>query len=154
MPNHVINILKIKTKNPNEVFKKFGEENFDFNKVIPMPDYIYKGDIGEKERNLYGENNWYDWSNKYWGTKWNAYDQCEPYVEGNYVTYVFSTAWSCPLPIYQELAKKYDIEVKYADEDIGSNCGRIKSKDGKIIEHKTEEDFTDPEGYAKRVWGW
>lgn len=153
MPNHVINILKIKTKEPKKVIEELGEL-FDFEKIIPMPDDIFRGNLGQKEREQYGERNWYDWSIKNWGTKWNAYDQNGAYEGKNFVEYVFSTAWSCPLPIYRELAKKYNFEVKYADEDIGCNCGRIKANNGKIILHKTADDYKDSRAFANRVWGW
>jgi hypothetical protein len=29
----------------------------DFNKIIPMPDNIYRGDLGKRERELYSLNN-------------------------------------------------------------------------------------------------
>ena len=153
MPNHVINILKIKTKEPKKVIEELGE-NIDFEKIVPMPDNIFRGNLGQRERELYGENNWYDWSLKNWGTKWNAYDQAGPFEGENYVEYIFSTAWSCPFYVYVALAKKYDIEVKYADEDIGFNCGRIKSKNGVIIIHKTAKDYKDSRAYANKVWRW
>lgn len=153
MPNHVINILKIKTKKPKKVIEELGEL-FDFEKIIPMPDDIFRGDLGQKEREQYGERNWYDWSIKNWGTKWNAYDQNGPFEGENYVEYIFSTAWSCPLHVYEELAKKYNFEVKYADEDLGSNCGRIKANNGKIILHKKASDYKDSYAFANRVWNW
>ena len=43
-------------------FVKSEESVFDFEKIIPMPEDIYRGSIGAKEKDLYGENNWYDWS--------------------------------------------------------------------------------------------
>ena len=45
----------------------------DFDKIIPQPEGLYMGDLGEKERQIYKDNNWYDWRHKHWGTKWNSY---------------------------------------------------------------------------------
>lgn len=81
MPNNVINELNFigEQKDIDKILSLIhGEEEdqyIDFNKIIPMPDYIYRGDLGQKEQELYGKNNWYDWSNSHWGTKWNAYYQ-------------------------------------------------------------------------------
>jgi len=36
------------------------EWKIDFNKIIPMPDYIYKWDLWEEEIKKYWKNNWYD----------------------------------------------------------------------------------------------
>jgi len=73
----------------------------------------------------YGCCTWYDWSIENWGTKWDA---CR--FEHDDTTMIFETAWSCPEPILKELSRRYpdyEIEIKYADEDIGSNCGRFSA---------------------------
>ena len=131
MPNWVTNVIH--ALNDDVDFEKFTDEEgkFDFEKIIPMPDDIFRGDLGREEREKYGEKNWYDWSIKHWGTKWNA---SESNVQGN--TVYFETAWSCPLAVLRELGKKVGgILVFYADEDTGSNCGGfIVKKNGDIIE--------------------
>ena len=96
----------------------------DFNKIIPMPNNIYRGDLGKRERELYGSNNWYDWSVANWGTKWNAqYSSLN-----NKNTLWFDTAWSCPIPVLDKLAEICCIndvrfEGEWADEDCGCNVG-------------------------------
>ena len=77
----------------------------------------------------HGADTWYDWSCKNWGTKWNAYD-CQLIKEDNEIT--FDTAWSCPLPILDALAKLcYEHNVsfsgRWADEDAGQNVGIFES---------------------------
>jgi len=45
-------------------------------------------------KNMYGADNWYDWANEQWGTKWNPSDSyCED--GGWLLKYDFDTAW-CP----------------------------------------------------------
>lgn len=108
----------------------------DFNKVIPQPENIFNGDLGEKERNMCikeGRPNWYDWNTEFWGTKWNSYS-CEK-VSWN--TFIFQTAWSSVPMIVVEMSKKLpDVEIVYtfADEDSGYNTGIIKYKNGEILE--------------------
>lgn len=66
-----------------------------------------------------------DFARKEWGTKWNASDT-EANPDVGKVT--FETAWSCPLPVIESLSKKFpteEIKVRFADEDIGSNCGEF-----------------------------
>lgn len=83
-----------------------------FSKLIPMPDHIYKGSIGIEEKKKYGSNNWYDWSIKNWGTKWDARD-CyivnheELNSEYTNLEYHFLTAWSPPIPWIDKMIKKY-----------------------------------------------
>ena len=81
-----------------------GKDNlFDFEKIIPMPDYIYRGMLGKEEKQIYGENNWYDWSYKNWGTKWNS-DSSECWeLSENELIYSCLTAW-CPCkPVIEKL---------------------------------------------------
>lgn len=99
-----------------------------------------------------------------WGTKWNAsetiYDDSEP------TNVRFDTAWSVPEPYFKALSKKFpdeEIHVKFADEDIGCNCGTCVFKGGKIISeefvnnpHKEQSPKTYKEWYyfACEVWGY
>lgn len=98
------------------------EDRIDFNKIIPIPDYIYLGDLGFEERKLYGVNTWLEWCPKHWGTKWNAYNIS---VDENSIT--FDTAWTTPIPIVNRLAELFpEITIihEWADEDSGHNTGR------------------------------
>jgi hypothetical protein len=55
----------------------------------------------------YGAPTWYEWSIKYWGTKWNA---CDAKVTDNgdgSVHFTFDTAWSFPFPIFRKLAADF-----------------------------------------------
>lgn len=105
-----------------------GEEEGDyinFEKIVPMPDYVYRGPFSVTARHMYGENNWYDWSIKNWGTKWNAFDSD---VDAENNTIYFSTAWSFPKPVIEALAAicvTHNVKILgiWADEDSGSNAG-------------------------------
>lgn len=114
----------------------------DFNKVIPMPETYRKYDttnhpngVGIEDQALkleyikatreqmrkYGEVGWYDWSVRYWGSKWNACDarRVDDFIE-------FETAWSGVPKVVKELAKKFPelyLCYSYADEDAGNNVG-------------------------------
>ena len=98
---------------------------------------------------------WYEWHNDYWGTKWNAYDSYT-IIKKSSVQFVFSTAWSAPAPIYSKLAEifsDYEMEVKWADEDCGSNCGvavHYAGDDGWIINRKDETP--DAVAWARKLW--
>ena len=129
------------------------EGTFDFNKIVPMPENIFRGPLGQKERDMYGADNWYDWSLKNWGTKWNSYDG-DWYVEGRSIQ--FNTAWSTPEAIYRALIKKFpnlDFNVKFADEDMGYNCGEF-SYNSSLGELGFWEPDNDNEGleFACQVW--
>ena len=98
---------------------------------------------------------WYAWHIKYWGTKWNAYDGYTV-IKKSSVQFVFSTAWSVPEPIYSKLTemfKDYNMETKWADESLGSNCGEAvhcAGEEGWDIHWKDK----DPNAcqWAKRLW--
>lgn len=163
MPNWVKHEMTISatTKKALQKFKdthfKIGEDGgieFDFNTIVEMPEHIFRGSLGQKERELFGDDNWYDWSVRNWGTKWNA---CASYIEdikkqdGVYQTVVhFDTAWNAPHPIFERLAKLYkklDFEIVYADEGIEENCGALTITDGEIIDNGYSEDIFE------YIWG-
>lgn len=154
MPNWVMNKIKVgNIKAIKECVTKneSGVEEYDFNKIIPMPDNIYRGNLGMKEREKYGENNWYDWSIKNWGTKWNADNYCRT----DKLEFTFQTAWATPEPVIKEMSKKYNcaVEVTYADEDCGYNCGEYTYRKGELI-HEWHPEFGTDEArkFADETW--
>lgn len=96
----------------------------------------------------YGETDWYEWSIKHWGTKWNGY---ETVVDCGAIQ--FETAWSTPVPVFVELSKRLkdtSIIVHYADEDIGSNCGSLVILNGEVSECEPR----NPRRFACDLWGY
>lgn len=133
MPNHVTNRIEFYGEqcNISKILEliKGEEECIDFNKIFPMPSFIYRGNLGPEERKQHGNNNWYDWSVFNWGTKWNAYHSY--YYESDNAL-EFDTAWSCPIGVLDKLAELcYQHGVwftgKWADEDTGFNVGVFES---------------------------
>ena len=162
MPNHIQNKLSftcteerlkailadLATDNEEE-----GKTDFDFNKVIKMPEDIFKGALGTAERERYGKNNWYDWSIENWGTKWNAYNT-EVSDDG---TLCFWTAWEAPHPVIEALARKYpDVHIRHewADEDLGRNCGTREYEDGEITMEYLPADIQSGLRLALCIWGY
>jgi hypothetical protein len=97
----------------------------------------------------HGHATWYDWCVEKWGTKWNAYSQK---LEGDSI--IFDTAWATPSLIWEALSKKYPDQkftIKYADEDIGSNCGVLTYSVGTLV---AEQDMSGDDDFAYQVKGW
>lgn len=99
----------------------------------------------------YGSTDWYEWSIKNWGTKWNA---CEGIVENNEL--LFETAWS-PVPkIVEQLSIKFpDAIFKYdfAEEQICFICGECSFKNGLLI-HDVPLPSESKEAYEKGFELW
>lgn len=139
MPNWCSNKVLIQG-DPDEVekllmFVEEGGNPFSFNKIIVMPPELKdqsspaKDDIAVENTRLYGAKDWYEWANKYWGTKWNSsdtrinYDQTTPMMPGHRTVRIeFETAWAPPTPVYETLAKKFpntNIYVTYDEPGVG-----------------------------------
>jgi hypothetical protein len=162
MPNHVTNFLTFKgeQKQIDELINKVKRKDtlFDFNSFYPMPkelkkttsparivteeeylkeqekpDNLYKSITQKMSDELiakYGHNDWYDWSIENWGTKWNCYDCCE-FENG----FQFLTAWSTPYKAIcklSELFPEVEINVRFYDEDFGSNVGEYILLNGEL----------------------
>ena len=134
MPNYCSNYLKIEgTENAvKELLQlvKSDESIFDFEKIIPMPDYIYRGPLGPEEEKIYSGNNWYNWSCDNWGTKWNSVGAV---VNGNIIA--FQTAWSPCEPVIEMLAKQFPtLCFVYTFNEIGMGfCGKRVYENGKLM---------------------
>ena len=112
----------------------------------------------------YGVADWYGWCVDKWGTKWNpcdadTFDVLLPMKETADVysmRYCFSTAWDIPKGIYEALSKHFpeiSMEVEYADEDYGYNCGHICYKNGEVSTiHAYEDDEMESFAFSMRIW--
>lgn len=93
---------------------------------------LIQGKQALENLDTHGFKDWYTWSIANWGTKWNAYSISE--VDDSIM---FDTAWSTPLPIIEELSSMFPnvkINLEFADEDFGHNCGQVVFLDGDTID--------------------
>jgi len=92
-----------------------------------------------------GLMNWYKWSCKKWGTKWNAYE----FEKVSETEITFQTAWSAPFPVMVELAKQTGKAFlhEWADEDTGSNVGFCRFPEGEDGEGEVKDLSGTKEGY-------
>ena len=146
---------------------KVEERIIDFDLIIPEPRHILDcpkecriksaKDVHIEEDDGRPWFDWYTFHNEYWGTKWNAYDGYTK-IGKTQITLVFSTAWTFPEPIALTLSSiteklKCDLDLRFADEDIGHNLGRIifNAEEGKL-NMITKHDMSDPVRFAEYLW--
>jgi hypothetical protein len=171
MPNHISNRLQIKSfdddwKKDNEAFEKLqglmktDNSLFDFNVLIPYPQHWREADDAHDEARKAGikwsdlpadgyNHGGYEWCIDNWGTKWGAYD-----IGIDYEEIYFQAAWSTPLPIWREISKRFpdmQVVVEYADEDRGSNCGKLVFVNGKEIERVDMSARPEAELFARAI---
>ncbi len=156
MPNWSYNILSASDEVLKQIVDEAGE--IDFNTIIPMPkelkgtvspttdDTREKRDASKKLIEKYGSNNWYDWSCRYWGTKWNGVsDEPYSYVIGSGDTLFtygegviqFRTAWSYPEGFIEALSKKFPnelIEFEWEEEQGFGEVFTIQNGEKIILE--------------------
>jgi len=170
MPNHVKNVLTFRNlKSEDKRFildtiasaKEEGGHRIDFDKIIPEPrtkeecpeDCIVNKDSHVSPIEEKPWFDWYAWRNKYWGTKWGAYD-CYTTTTDTTVIFIFETAWSLAYPVITKLPLLgYKFDIRWADEDWGSNCGKITfSREQGWQEAWEEAAYKNPRQFAERLW--
>ena len=131
--------IKVKTQTGEELEI---EEIADCNNATP--------EMCRDLESRFGHNNWYDWNNWNWGTKWDCsesiYSQEDKMLE-------FQTAWSCPQEILLRMSEMFpDIQFNgsYADEDFGSNVGYITNGGAYSLDDLSEEACET----AATLWGY
>lgn len=148
MPNHVLNRLTISNAEAaKEAFSFMGADDgvFDFERICPIPTHVWRGNLNDPIAKIFGAktrnfgdfeyielyrtgDTWLPWCIEHWGTKWNSYS----YKRVSETTIEFETAWSAVPRIILLLVYKFGIKeftYEWADEDFGSNTGRITGED-------------------------
>lgn len=118
---------------------------------MKLDEVIKLGEQAVENKKKYGHHTWYGWCKANWGTKWDAINVQLLDVTETKIEFTFETAWSEPRPIYEEIVKKYpniELEIDYANEDLGCDCGSIYYFDG-IWEYVNQD-----EDFARELWGW
>ncbi len=91
----------------------------------------------------YGSKDWYDWSVKNWGTKWNA---CNTTYNENHPNEIyFDTAWSDVRVLIKELSTKHPkntFKYDFAEEQMGHYTGTYTVRNGQEIENIDYADGT------------
>ena len=135
--------------------KSYFTNVFDFNSIVPMPahsgTFFAKGCLGEEERQKYGENNWYDWSIKHWGVKWNSSESRLVDSDDGFLEYEFTTPWGAPEPLIGALSRKFGVSVVddyYDSDDFPNTAGRIEAAPGSP--QKAERHGGDLEWIARK----
>ncbi len=68
---------------------------------------------------------------------------------------IFNTAWSTPEPVIKAFSKRFPslvIKVRFADEDIGSNCGEYHYQNSKIIYQNVSPRWNEMDEAMKKEW--
>ena len=138
MPNWCYNRITIYGDEGTEAKLKEIEAIFEkadpFNQIFPIPDFKNipneKGELPKLEQRLNqdgsvfyetynfpdgtNDDRWYHWCIQNWGTKWDVSELDIEYADDEILELTFSTAWSPPEGIMQELRDKYP--------DLGFTC--------------------------------
>jgi hypothetical protein len=170
MPNWTENYLFVKfdAKDKKQVkfinsFIKAIQKGKMLNFLKPMPKhqpninkpkpFFAEGGFGSEEKQKYGENNWYDWSIKHWGTKWDINkDSLSINLDGfekGRLFVAFDSAWSPPLKAIVELYEKHGLNFNLYFVEYGMGVfGQLKNSNygegglpSSYEEFKTIEDL-------------
>lgn len=121
-----------------------------YGRELPKVEDLGKRQIDNARK--YGAMNWYEWSVKNWGTKWNA---CNTVVNGSEMT--FDTAWSPAIPAVFEMSRLHPeiaIALLFADEETGYGVGFVLMKGGRIDQQGSFPDGSvDAYKLSFKVWG-
>lgn len=148
MPNWCENTLIIYDKDKGQQvidFMRSDDEKFDFNNIIPMPEDVKETEnisLTAKVRKESHGRNWYDWSVKNWGAKWNACRVDIGKTEDGFPRIHFETAWTPPFKVIEAIIDKFELnDFQYEYEELGVGVsGGLYAEGGEAT--FIEADFT------------
>lgn len=123
MPNWCHNTIIVPRRMVEKIVNSKGE--VDFSLALPIPEELKNTvapttGISEQEskrlKSLYGSDNWYDWSVRNWGTKWNAKDtDIDASDSSDEIIITFSTPWSHPEQWIRFISHRYPLSIIHVE---------------------------------------
>lgn len=163
MANEITNVLQLSGNKERivEILRRikndaYGPGTISFAKYIPMPKSLYMGNISEPVREKFGTHNWYDWRIRHWGTKWDAYGFSRFDINPDGEQLLFITAGSAPHVAIKKLSELYPdvcINHKWADDNLGYNCGMRQYYDGQKVSEYYPAEGKESIDYAIEFLG-
>lgn len=100
---------------------------FSFQAILPCPSELHKYNAPQLDNTLaerfikeYGYADWYSWQVHNWGTKWDTSDSYLDYADEESASWYFSTAWSPPEGIYNELSRRFpELSISWFYDEPG-----------------------------------
>lgn len=138
--------VELRNTKLDRLIEKYAEEDMNHEEIYRAFDILRDND------DFY----WHSWRLKNWGCKWNAYDQDTTLNETGKFT--FQTAWAIPDAWLITLSKRWQdamFELRYADENMGYNCGTMQFKGGQVIYEDCQEGRETTKkwkDFARRMW--
>lgn len=160
MPNWTTNYVTFEgsKKKIIELKELFASDDkaFDFNKILPMPEDsenfqatgsfsmdTNQGDLSDEEfieKKVDNPTNWYYWSIKNWGTKWNAVDPNLDIDNECKLKYSFRTAWDAPRGVIQEIYDNRDKIMKDLTYAQWTCFHEFEEEENIILEYKKKDE--------------
>ncbi len=174
MPNWCDNTISIKgpATKMSPMYTKLKEDGDEglLSILHPQPKNIFKGDLGEKERQQCAKDgipNWYDWNSSNWGTKWDVCEGDWEYEDAGdgeaILTGNFQSAWGPPLGVYEHCDEAHPdlyIEAMYYEPgcafagkwetQMGEEQYSLEGTKGEL-EQELPEDLNDAFGITESI---
>lgn len=91
----------------------------------------------------YGYYDWYEWSNKHWGVKWDAGEADEVNIHGTYISIYFTSPWGPPMGVLEDISRKFPKLKLIVNVDCeGTGIWEIVGKGG-ILKEQNFKQFSD-----------
>ncbi len=120
-----------------------GDEPFDFEQLLPMPEGIRDGADYDAPGIPDALPGWYQWAREHWGVKWNAaYVTRRGYGRTGRVRYRFLTAYGPPTEFLDELALRFpdvEMDLVYDVELLGG--GAAYWRDGRLTGYEGDDPY-------------
>ncbi len=106
-------------KHLEEIEEKYkGKEN-NLHHFRSLANQAQTREYSDNLKKMYGADNWYDWANDNWGTKWDTGDVFAE-DDGWLLRYDFTTAWGPPEPICHALRDMFpDLKISWFYREDG-----------------------------------
>lgn len=124
------------------------------NFIAPPQEAIESGEYHATNGFVNGEqsgntpNNWYNFNNREWGTKWDACGADLERLDGQ-LSYAFETAWACPTPVFIAMVEQFPkLEFEFWWEEEQGFGGEAIGSEGFFSE---TDSWDIPESHADYV---